>query len=427
MNFIPHNIEIERIILGSLLKQNNLYDRVESIIDKEDFYDETHKKIYELIEDKISKGKIANILTLMGLFDDFGIDSDYVVKLTEDLISLENIIYYVEILRELSLRRKLISLGEDMKSSATKQSLNIDEQVNKIENTILNINKQQNTKKTIEFFLGASDLFKKTETMIKNKKNICGISSGFKDLDRTTGGFRKGELTILAARPSVGKTALAVNIGINVALQKIGVLFISLEMPYDQICSRMISSLSKVPLYNLMHGKMLMGELKECMKHIQKFSELPYFIHDSSFLDISSLRLIIKQMKRQHNIELVIVDYLQLMETIAKESREQEISKISRSLKLIAKDTDLPLLVLSQMSRDIEKRKEGDGPKLSDLRGSGSIEQDADLILFLYKDKESTDPIKLFVAKNRNGPLAEFNTEYVPEITTFENIIYITN
>jgi replicative DNA helicase len=419
---IPFNLAIEQAILGAILNNNTAYDKISDVINDLDFFDKTHQKLYKAIKSRLESAYVADLLTLTTFISDSGIDYNYVKQLNETIYPSENIRQYAEIMRELSLRRQLICLGKELVENAYSERLSIGEQIEHAEKFIFGINHHSHNNKTIQFFNGAKNVLDFTYNVVKHQQNIIGMETGFKDLDNLLGGLKAGELIILAGRPSMGKTAFATNICNNIALnEKNGgaVLFISLEMPYEQICFRIISSLSNVPLNNLLHAKITPKAVKDCLQSIEIFKNMPLYIYDSAFLTPGTFRSIVRQMKRQFNIGVVIVDYLQLMESGSKyESREQEISKISRSLKLVAKEISIPIIALSQMSRDIEKRTSSLEPKLSDLRGSGSIEQDADVILFLFREDND---IKVSVAKNRNGALGIFTLRYIPEITTFKN------
>lgn len=420
---IPFNLSLEQSILGALLNNNSSYDKISDLITPEDFYEKTHQQLYRGIFTRLESAQIADLLTLTGFLKENSIDHNYVKQLCENLYPAENVRQYAEILSELSTRRKLIELGKQLIENGYSEKLPVSEQLEKLEQFVFGMNFKRNSNKTVQFFQGAKSVLNFTYNIVQNQQNIVGLATGFKELDNLLGGLKQGELVILAGRPSMGKTAFALNLCSNISLNKKNpgvVLFISLEMPAEQICFRVISSLSNVPLNSLLHAKISPKAVQDCLQSIEVFKEMPLHICDTAFLSPGILRSLVRQMKRQLNIDLVVIDYLQLMESgIRQESREQEISKISRSLKLIAKEVNIPILALSQMSRDIEKRKENTEPKLSDLRGSGSIEQDADVILFLYKLQGVT---QIAVAKNRNGALGVFPVRYAAEITTFKNI-----
>jgi replicative DNA helicase len=423
MNNNPYNVEIEQVLIGSILNNNNNYDKISDIISADDFYEKTHQEIYKEMKKKLDIGQIADVLTLSNILNALGVPINYLLEISKNIYPSENLKQYAELLLDLSHRRKLINIGKNITDSAINHQLEVKEQILQAENQIFSIRENKTAGNAISFYDGANNILKFTYNVIRNEQSIVGVPSGFRELDNLLGGMRPGELIILAGRPAMGKTAFATNICNHVAsLNKSGVLFVSLEMPYEQICLRIVASISSIPLNALLHAKISLNTLKDCIEAMEKFKLLPLYIYDTAFLTVINLRSLIKQMKRQNNIGFVVVDYLQLMESVSKkENREQEISTISRSLKLIAKESGLPILALSQMSRDIEKRT--GKPKLSDLRGSGSIEQDADVILFLYREEgQDMNYVRVSVAKNRNGALGDFDLRYYGDITTFKNI-----
>jgi replicative DNA helicase len=415
----PHNIELEQAILGTLLNNNEYYDGISDLIQPKDFFEITHQKIYEKIVDKLERGQFIDYLSLVNHCEHMGIEAKYLKEISE-LTFLTNLRVYAQELMYLSKKRALINIGKELLSNNQEE---VEKQINNLENKIFSLLDRNIGGKTVTFYDGALSALRNVENFINNNQKISGVATGFTDLNSLLGGFRNGELIILAGRPAMGKTAFSVNMGVSIALEKHSVLFVSLEMPYEQVCMRIVSSLSGVSLSQIMHGTISRQNLHKCIDGLDKFKKLPFFIHDSSYLTIGSLRSLLRQAKRLHNIKLVVIDYLQLLDAgLKSDSREHEISKISRALKLIAKEINLPIIALSQLSRDIEKRNSC--PKLSDLRGSGSIEQDADVIIFLYREKETERHlVNVSVAKNRNGALGEFKLFYHGETTTFKSMV----
>ncbi len=423
----PNNIMIEQAILGALLNDSNAYDNISDILLPFHFFDKINQQIYESIAQKLNAGLIADVLTLMNSMSKKGVPSDYIVQLAENSYPIENIRQYADIIIELSIRRNLMNIGTHLTENAIKENINVRDQITFLEKKIFDLTKNTSNNKTFSFYTGASEVLKITDLLIKQDKSFVGLNTGFIELNNILGGLQPGEIIILAGRPSVGKTALSTNIAVNVALDKSNgtpVLIISLEMSYEQLCSRIISSLSNVSLNAIMHAKLSTQSLQKCIHTVDKFREMPLYIYDASFLTVGGVRSLLRNVKRQYGIGLIILDYLQLLDSDSKtDSREQEISKISRSLKLIAKELNLPIIALSQMSRDVEKRKENNAPKLSDLRGSGAVEQDADKVLFLYRaEAQDRNCVKVLVAKNRNGVVGSFDLYYDGEITTFSDL-----
>lgn len=418
-NIPNHNILLEQYVLGGIITKNSLYDKVSVILTKEDFFHESHKKIYHIISQKLELGEHIDAIILLHLIDDS--HKEYIIEMVENALpNTESITEYAEIIKQMSLKRKLITIGQKIQEPVTLKD--VYEQIRWCENEIFNIHSHTNNGIILGFYEGSKVFLQHTKQLLEKKVDIIGVPSCLPSMDQITGGFKPGELIILAGRPSMGKTALGINIATHAAQKNYKVLFISLEMPYDQICARIISYITEIPLYNLLQAKLSPQVFQSCVNQVDKLNDLPMTIYDHSFVNINAIRSIVRQYKRQEMISLVVLDYLQLIDSVKSfESREQEVSKISRALKLIAKEMGVSMLVLSQMSREIEKRKDGDVPKLSDLRGSGSIEQDADIILFLYgKKTEEEREIILNIAKNRNGALGEIKLEFQKEIASFE-------
>lgn len=418
--YIFNNVEIEQIVLSSLMNNNNLYDSVDMILHENVFFEVVHQILYKFMKSRLMAGKIADFFTIVGHCNELGIDPNYLKSLY--LFEPKSTIApYAEELLELYKRRKLAEIKAYIVDNLSKQSSK--KQISHLEQELFSLTEVSNNAKTLSFYQGSLDVLKLTEQIINSPNRNVGISSPFIDLNKLLGGFKPGELIILAGRPSVGKTAFAANLLSHTAQCGIPTLFISLEMPYEQICMRLLSSMCGLSLNLFTRAQISKQDLHNTMDNLEKLKNWPLFIHDTSYLTIGLLGSILRQLKRLHGIKLVVIDYLQLMESgVRAESREQDISKISRALKLFAKEFNVPLVALSQMSRSIEQRKDGDSPKLSDLRGSGSIEQDADVIIFLYRQQEDNrNLITVSVAKNRNGALGEFLLLYDSEITTFKN------
>jgi replicative DNA helicase len=402
----PSNIGIERTIIATLLRDNSVFDSL-SKLKPNDFFLSIHQTIFQRITDRIISGLVADIMTIN--IDDLDIDPSYLNALVSEYFTTK-VEQYADILIELSKRRKLLNVGKTIVENALDENVSIYKQINAIETTLLNLNSSDNISKTQHFFDGVVE-----SLQLEKQKSY---ETRYTELDKIIGGFHGGELIILAGRPSTGKTALATNITWQLVQQKYPVLIISLEMSCEQICARLVALSTKVDLSYLLHGKIPQHVVQSCIRQMEKFKSLPLFINDASSMNIMQIRSLLMQSKRQHDIKCVVIDYLQLIESYG-ENREQEISKISRALKLLAKELNVPILALSQLSREVEKRK--DDPKSSDLRGSGAIEQDADVI-FILSPSNTGSVIKCFVVKNRNGPLGQFSLFFDRQITEFRNL-----
>lgn len=420
-----YNINIEQCVLSILINKNEAYDDVSHIINMNFFYIESNKHIFTTIQKMLSQGQRADILTIMHALGNRE-NAEYISEIANIYIPPTSIIQYVEMLKELYMRRELFITLNNVNSKLEKNE-NTEECFNDIEKLMGSINNSISSANIVSLNTVGQVIIKEIANIIQNPNHVNGIQTGFSQLNVITGGFKPGELIILAGRPSVGKTAFALNLAISCAKnnQGGGVLFISLEMTPEQITKRILSSISSIPLNGFITGHMNKTNFAALLNVVKQNENIPIYIYDSFIININKLRSALRQYKRLHNIKLVIIDYLQLITSTQKyTSREQEVSDISRSLKLMAKELNLPIISLSQMSRDVEKRQTvNNAPKLSDLRSSGAIEQDADIVLFLFRhtnnDIEDRTKIICNVAKNRNGALGDILFNYNGETTTF--------
>jgi replicative DNA helicase len=423
----PHNLQVEKTILGSLLKDNSLYEQI-IFLKENDFFEPFHGKLFKKIVTRINSDQLADRITMTEFFTHNDVDFQYLEEICT--FYSYNLKGYGEVLRDISKRRQILKIGKQLIKSAT-DDVSVNEQISNAERQIfeMQINAGEHNTKFISAFQGVSDLLSNLEDMAETGEKP-GIRSGYPKLDELLGGFRKGELFILAGRPATGKTAFALNMAHHISRHKReggGVLFVSLEMSQEQICARIVSLSCDVPLGYLVQGNIPRNILDNCINSRHQFSDMSLFINDCSFITIHSLKSTVRQIKRTHNIEIVIIDYLQLIEspTSKNDNREVEISKISRGLKLMAKELEVSVIALSQLSRDIEKRR--DTPRLSDLRGSGAIEQDADNIAILYiPDEDIPDEVCLYLGKNRNGAVGEIYLRFEGQYTKFSSLHSLT-
>lgn len=408
MNDVRNNIE--QFILGALVHSNKNFDFIAHIIDINDFASDVHKSIFSFIKNKLEKGGAIDVITLTHFICNKDIDKSYIEIISNSGKVCSNITEYAKILKELSVEENLLTIANTVQQQY-KDTIPLEQRVEWFEKAVLNLNSVTSAKRSLSFQAGAIEALDEVQDFMNNKRS--NIHTKFAKLDSLCQGFRNGELICLAGRPSVGKTSMALQWALN-SMDTARVCFISLEMPIKDISLKIVSHISGVPLSSFITGKITTNTLHECMNKVHN-SDLPLWICDDR-LTLSSLRTVLREHKRLNQINLVIIDYLQLIENSddnrkRKDNREQEISEISRFLKHLAKELDLPIIALSQMSRDIEKRSEKE-PKLSDLRGSGAIEQDADKVIFIYRtdvEEGSNMPfskeINLSIAKNRNGPI----------------------
>lgn len=417
---------VEQQILSIILHDNNIYDDICHKIHVSDFGSSTHKEIFQHITSIISQGKSVDKIILLHHMKDTVIDLLYLDELTAIASNKHMLSSYMEMFIEISIRRKITNLITIV-SDGLESMISSSECLEILEKGMLTMNESQSTDTVIIFKDSVKKLYDTSIERINNPQKITGITTGIQKLDDLTSGFKGGQMIVLAGRPSVGKTAFALNLVTNYLTSDIkteSVLFISLEMPPEQLAMRVTSSLTNIPLYAFTHGNIQKIDIDELSMRLPFLSSLPLLTYDSFSINIPKLRSLLRQHKRVSKIGMVVIDYLQLIESINKNGREQQISQISRSLKLLAKEINIPIIVLSQMSRDVEKRVDN-VPRLSDLRDSGAIEQDADLVLFLYRDdsqpKGSMEIQNIIckIAKNRNGSLGDIPLFFKGSINKF--------
>ncbi|MFA5848232.1 MAG: replicative DNA helicase [Thermodesulfovibrionales bacterium] len=431
----PQNIEAEQSILGAIMIENDALPKVIEIISREDFYKESHRKIYDAMIELFDKSEPIDLITIAeelkkrNEIDAVGGEA-YLSSLASQVPTAANIRYHSKIIREKALLRSLIKSASEIASKVYEENLDADELVDQAERIIFNIS----DKRIKTSFVGLKDLikgsFETIEHLYDKKSAITGVASGFTQLDELTSGFQRGDLIVIGGRPSMGKTAFSLDIARQVGVElKEPVAIFSLEMSKEQLALRMLCSEAKVDSNSVRKGFIKKEEWSKLTNAAGKLTESPIFIDDSSSTTVLEMRAKARRLKLEHKgLSLVIVDYLQLMRGRGgfERSREQEISEISRSLKALSKELDLPVIALSQLNRGVEQRNDK-RPNLSDLRESGAIEQDADVIIFLYrdefynKDSNAKGKAEVNVAKQRNGPTRTINLAFFPHYTRFEN------
>lgn len=430
----PHSIEAEQATLGSILIDNDAIFKVIDFLQPEHFYRTAHQIIYESIRELIEKNEPVDLLTLSehlrkkGKLDEVG-GFSYLATLTNIAPTALNIEVYAKIVEEKAILREIIKSGIEIINLAFAGEDDVGTILDKSQEILFNIAK----KRMVSPFYPLKELLKESfdriESLYKEKKNILGIPTHFKKLDEILGGFHKNDLIILAARPSIGKTSLSINICINVALkEKIPVAIFSLEMSKEQIVERILESTANVNFHKLKTSLLSEEDWSRLGRAYGPLYDAPIYIDDSSDISILEIRTKARRLKNTKNLGMIVVDYLQLMHLKTKvENRVQEISELTRGFKKLARELELPVLVISQLSRAIEKR-ESKKPMLSDLRESGSIEQDADVVMFLNREdddigKDQTN-VELIVAKNRNGPLGKMKLKFLKNFAKFSEIEY---
>ena len=434
---LPNSVEAEQSVLGGLMLDDMSWDKIADILVADDFYCNEHKIIFESISDLVNNNKpidtinLNNYLKNKNLIDRIGGEL-YVYDLCKNIPSAANILSYAVIVREKSILRKLISAGNFISENALNfNGNNISDIIDNAEKRIFSITEHNNkgavNAVSIKSLLASA--VKKIDENIKAGGNITGLTTGFIDIDNITSGLQSSDLIVVAGRPSMGKTAFAMNIAENAAIEtKKPILIFSMEMAGDAIAMRMISSLGRIDQHNIKIGNLSDNEWKRIISTSGLLSTARIFIDDAAALSPTELRSRARRLVRdQGEIGLIIVDYLQLMQVSGfKENRTTEISEISRSLKALAKELNVPIIALSQLNRSLEQRV-NKRPVMSDLRESGAIEQDADLIMFIYRDEvyneNSIDrgTAEIIIAKQRNGPIGKRKLTFLNQFTRFEN------
>jgi len=428
----PHNIEAEEAILGGILMNNDAMNQVMDILSPEDFYREANTHVFEGMVELYNHGEPIDIITLSqylakkNLVEKAG-GADYPASLAEAVSTSAGITFHAEIVKALSLRRKLIGQCSAISEACFQNWEDTDDLLELAEQSIFEIAEEQ----IREGFKSLKDVitgsFKKLESTAAFDGYVTGVPTGFTDFDRLTAGLQPSDLIIIAGRPSMGKTAFALNIGYNAAkkTQK-GVAVFSLEMSKQQLGIRLLGFDAKIDATKLRTGNLRGKEWESLTDSANRLSELPVFIDDSSGISVLNMKAKCRRLKKKNDLALIIIDYIQLIQgRRSAESRQLEMSEISRSLKAMAKDLDVPVIVLSQLNRKVEDRP-NKRPQLADLRESGAIEQDADVIAFIYRDEmynpdseENRNIAEIIIGKQRNGPTGKFKLTFRKELTAF--------
>ena len=454
---LPNNIEAEQSVLGSILLQNEIFDDISTLITSINFYDPLHQRIFAAIENLIYKGMLANPITLKNYFEKEKDDIDvpeYLVKITKFSSSSRQTIEYSKIIYDMYVRRELIKISENTIDSAKVNDLNISGQkiIENSEKFLFDLAEKGSFSSSLVKLEEAMKLtIEMASNAYKNDEGIVGVPTGLRDLDDRLGGLHQSDLIIIAGRPSMGKTALATNIAFNAAKKlqdenkKSSIAFFSLEMSSEQLSTRILAEQSRITSHNIRRGKISEEEFDKFIETSKTISEIPLFIDETPAITIAALSNRARRIKRLHGLEMIVVDYIQLMRatTNIKDGRVQEISEITQGLKAIAKELGVPVLALSQLSRAVEQRDKKE-PQLSDLRESGSIEQDADVVMFVYRESyylEKQEPreatvehaewqakmnevstlAEIIIGKQRHGPTGKIRLEFEAMFTKFKD------
>lgn len=432
---IPYSIEAEQSVLGSVLLDKDLLIMVVDVLNKDDFYAEQNAEIYDAMLTLFKRNEPIDLVTITEV-----LKSRNLVEKTGGLLYLtnlstapdftENIMAYAKIVKDKSVLRKLINASTQTIQNCYDQELDVTEVLDKAERSVFDVAQQKDRRGLVPIDTVLMDSFELLQELYMRKDKLTGLTTGFTDLDRKLGGLQKTDLILIAARPAMGKTAFSLNIAQNAALKgRAKVAIFNLEMSKEQLIQRMISSISQVELSKLKNGSIEDEEWPKITQGISVLQSGDIYIDDSPGITATELRSKCRRLKVERGLDLVLIDYLQLMESDGKtESRQQEISKISRSLKILAKELECPVVALSQLSRAVEARSDH-RPMLSDLRESGAIEQDADLVMFLYrddyynKDSEQKNITEIIIAKHRHGEVGTIPLTWLGQYQLFRDTI----
>jgi len=434
--------ELERAVLGGLMLETERYDNVRLVISHADFQGKDHQSIFESMGDLVNAGKPLDPITVADRLDSKNLltragGKNYLIELASSSPSAANLETYAELIRQKSISRKLMKINSEIAELIVNpQGKDASGLLDEAESKIFSLNDE--AERTSTNIQTLENLIEKSidrlNELSQSGSSLIGFSSGFKDLNKQTQGLQRGDLIVVAGRPSMGKTSFAMNIAENFLLNedvKGGVLVFSLEMPGESLTTRLLASHAKINQQNVRSASLSNEELKRFMDSSSKLRELPLYIDDSSLLSPMELRARARRVSRQeeHGLSLIVVDYLQLMQLPGStENRVNQISEISRSLKALAKELNVPVIALSQLNRAVEQRP-NKRPMMADLRDSGAIEQDADLILFIYRDEvynedsEEGNKAEIIIGKQRNGPIGTVNLSFLKEFTRFEDFV----
>ena len=454
---LPNNIEAEQAVIGSILVSNDIFDEISTIISNINFYDPMHRKIFEAIESLIYKGMLANPITLKNYFEDEKDDlnvPEYLVKITKFSTSVRQAVEYSKIIYDMFVRRELIKISEQTIDSAKLNDLDTNGQIiiENSERLLFDLaEKGSFNSSLVKFDEAMKQTIEMASAAFKNDEGIVGVPTGLRDLDDKLGGLHQSDLIIIAGRPSMGKTSLATNIAFNAAKKlqdsgkKSSIAFFSLEMSSEQLSTRIISEQARISSNDIRRGRISDDQFDKFLETSKNISELPLYIDETPAITIAALSNRARRIKRLFGLDMIVVDYIQLMRgtTFNKDGRVQEISQITQGLKAIAKELSVPVVALSQLSRQVEQRDDNK-PLLSDLRESGSIEQDADVVMFVYREayylqrkepraatvehaewqakmNEVAHLAQLIIGKQRHGPIGNVTLEFEERFTKFKD------
>ncbi|MFA6811908.1 MAG: replicative DNA helicase [Bacteroidaceae bacterium] len=438
----PQAPELEEAVLGALMIEKDAYSEVNEILRPESFYEHRNQLIYQAITDLAVNQKPVDILTVkeqlskMGVLEEVG-GPFYIAQLSSKVASSAHIEYHARIIAQKALARELITFTSNVEAKAFDESLDVDDLMQEAEGKLFEISQQNLKKDYTQINPIISEAYQMIKKAAARPDGLSGLESGFKGLDKITGGWQRSDLIIIAARPAMGKTAFVLSMAKNIAVDfRKPVAFFSLEMSNVQLVNRLISNVSCIPSEKIKSGQLAPYEWQQLDYMLKNLIDAPLYVDDTPSLSVFELRTKARRLVREHHVEIIIIDYLQLMNAsgMSYGNRQEEVSTISRSLKGLAKELNIPIVALSQLNRGVETREGADGkrPQLSDLRESGAIEQDADLVCFIHRPeyyKIFTDPAgndlhgmgEIIIAKHRNGAVGDVKLRFKAEQTLFTN------
>jgi len=434
----PQNIEAEKSLLGALLLDKNSIVKVVDFLQSKDFYKQIHKDIYEVAVELFDKSEPIDLLAVStrlrekGLFENIG-GSAYLTELINTVPTASHVLNYAKIVQKKRVLRELIDVSQEINSLGHEEKEDVDELLDKAEQKIFSIAQKSLSQRFLPVKDALEEAFERIDTLSKHEGNLRGVPTGFSALDNMLAGLQKSDLVILAARPSIGKSALAVNFAANIAMKEnLPVGIFSLEMSNDQVIDRLIASLANIDLWKLRTGRLTSEGEDNDFERIQhamgQLSKAPIYIDDAASSNILQMRAMARRLQAEHGLGLLVIDYLQLIEPRNPQANiVQQVSEISRSLKGLARELNIPVLALSQLSRAVEHRTPAI-PKLADLRESGSLEQDADVVMFIYREDRYNEETSrkniadLIIAKHRNGPVGKVELYFDDQRVSFRNL-----
>jgi replicative DNA helicase len=431
---VPHSVDAERSVLGAILLENNAINRAQEILAENDFYRDTHRRIFKVMAALSERATAIDPVTVKeelvrsGDLEAVG-GPAYIASLLDGVPHSSNIEHYAKIVREKAVLRRLIDAGGEIVKTAYEASRDVDEILDQSERLVFEIAQDQMRTGFLPMRAIADQSLKTIERLSEHRELVTGLATGFSTLDEMTSGLQPSDLVVIAARPGMGKTSLALNIAQHAARDGKSIGVFSLEMSREQLFLRLLTGQARIDAHLMRTGRLRREGWEKVMAAFGELAGMPIFIDDTAGTGVLEMRAKSRRLKLEHGLDLLIVDYLQLMRGRGRaENRNQEISEISRSLKELAKELRLPVIAISQLSRAPEQRGNDRRPQLSDLRESGAIEQDADLVMFIYREEvykpteENRGMAQIIIAKQRNGPIGNFDLAFIRDYTRFEDL-----